>query len=124
MPGNFNEFPVDIVNFIYYNPHRTNIFTLEKQGGTAMNKGEIPVRLLPEIYQDLVRTVGMEAALTLGEEFGGMSLYLPKIESALRNWRDVNIRSEFTGANIPQLAKKYSLTSVRVRQILGVSREK
>ena len=89
-----------------------------------MNKADIPVNLLPEIYQDLVRTVGMEAALTLGKEFGGMSLYLPKIESALRSWRDVNMREEFTGANIPQLAKKYSLTSARVRQILGVPRGK
>lgn len=89
-----------------------------------MNREKIPVNLLPEIYQDLVRTVGMEATLTLGEEFGGMSLYLPKIESALRSWRDINIRNEFTGANIPQLAKKYSLTSARVRQILCVPREK
>jgi Mor family transcriptional regulator len=68
--------------------------------------------------------VGLEATLALGREFGGMSLYLPKIESALRIWRDQNIRREFTGANIPELAKKYRLTSARVRQILGVPREK
>jgi len=85
---------------------------------------DIPVNLLPEIYQDIVRTVGLEGALALGREFGGMSLYLPKIESALRSWRDANIRLEFTGGNIPLLAKKYRLTSARVRQILGVPRGK
>lgn len=89
-----------------------------------MESKEVPVKLLPEIYQDLAQTVGLEATLALGREFGGMSLYLPKIESALRIWRDQNIRGEFTGANIPALAKKYRLTSVRVRQILGTPREK
>jgi len=89
-----------------------------------MVKEEVPVSLLPEIYQDLAQTVGVEGALALGREFGGMSLYLPKIESALRTWRDQNIRSEFTGANIVQIAKKHRLTSVRVRQILGMCREK
>ncbi len=89
-----------------------------------MTNENIPINLLPEIYRDLAETVGLEATLALGREFGGMSLYFPKIESALRGWRDVNIRREFTGANIPQLAKKYSLTSVRVRQILGMPRGK
>jgi len=88
-----------------------------------MIKEDIPINLLPEIYQDIVRTVGLKGALALGQEFGGMSLYLPKIESALRSWRDENIRLEFTGANIPYLAKKYGLTGARVRQILGVPQD-
>ncbi len=89
-----------------------------------MEHKNVPLNLLPEIYQDIVRMVGLDAALALGREFGGMSLYLPKIESALRSWRDQNIRAEFTGANILQLARKYRLTGARVRQILGVEREK
>jgi len=84
-----------------------------------MHDDNIPVDMLPEVYQDIARTVGVEGALDLGREFGGMSLYFPKIESALRLWRNRNIRSEFTGANVAQLARKYRLTSVRVRQILG-----
>ena len=89
-----------------------------------MADNSIPINLLPEIYRDLAETVGLDAALALGREFGGMSLYLPKIESALRGWRDVNIHREFTGANIAQIARKYNLTSVRVRQVLGATREK
>lgn len=89
-----------------------------------MEHKNVPLNLLPEIYQDIVRMVGLDAALELGKEFGGMSLYLPKIESALRSWRDQNIRAEFTGANVVQLARKYRLTGARVRQILGVPREK
>ena len=110
-----------MVNLIVYACHQSIIFTLRR--GSIMMKEDIPVSILPEIYQDIVRTVGLEGALALGREFGGMSLYLPKIESALRGWRDTNIRLEFTGANIPHLAKKYRLTSARVRQILCVSRE-
>lgn len=89
-----------------------------------MKAEEVPVIMLPEIYQDIARMLGLEAALALGREFGGMSLYLPKIETALMGWRNQNIHLEFTGANIPQLAKKHRLTSARVRQILGLSREK
>jgi Mor family transcriptional regulator len=84
----------------------------------------MPINLLPEIYQDIVRMVGLEAALELGREFGGMSLYLPKIESALRGWRDQMIKAEFTGANIAELARKYRLTGARVRQILDGTGEK
>ena len=89
-----------------------------------MKTEEVPVVMLPEIYQDIAHMLGLEAALALGREFGGMSLYLPKIETALRGWRNQNIQSEFTGANIQQLARKHHLTSVRVRQILGLSKEK
>jgi Mor family transcriptional regulator len=89
-----------------------------------MEDSKIPVDMLPEVYQDIVRTVGLDAALELGREFGGMSIYLPKMESALRSWRNQNIRAEFTGANITQIARKYRLTGARVRQILGVPGEK
>lgn len=89
-----------------------------------MKVEEMPVDLLPEIYQDIVRMVGLPAALELGREFGGMNLYLPKIESALRGLRDQNIREEFTGANIRQIARKYRLTCARVRQILWASEDK
>lgn len=89
-----------------------------------MTTDDMPINLLPEIYQDLAETVGLDAALALGREFGGMNIYLPKVESALRSWRDINIRREFTGANVSQLARKYHLTQARVRQILESGREK
>ncbi len=84
-----------------------------------MQANEIPVNLLPEIYQDIAQAVGIDAALALGQEYGGMSLYLPKMDSAIRGWRDESIRREFTGANVAQLARKHRLTATRVRQILG-----
>ncbi len=85
---------------------------------------DLPVSYLPEIYRDVVDKVGLEAALALGEEFGGMSLYLPKIETALRRWRDKNIRTEFDGTNVVKLARKYRITPSRIRQILGAREEK
>lgn len=85
---------------------------------------DLPVSYLPEIYRDVVDKVGIKAALALGEEFGGMSLYLPKIETALRRWRDRNIKVEFDGTNVVKLARKYKVTPSRIRQILDAQREK
>ena len=85
---------------------------------------DLPVSYLPEIYRDVVDKVGLKAALALGEEFGGMSLYLPKIETALRRWRDKNIRTEFDGTNVVKLARKYRITPSRIRQILEAQEEK
>lgn len=114
--SNFRDIYFHPVNFFYYR-------AIMKHGG-VMKESDIPVETLPEIYQEIVEMVGLEAALELGKVFGGMSLYLPKIESALRGWRDLNIRREFTGTNIPQIARKYRLTSTRVRQILWSPKQK
>jgi len=89
-----------------------------------MDVREIPIEMLPEIYQDIAGMIGIDATLRLGREFGGMNLYLPKMDTAIRPWRDELIRAEFDGANITALARKYRLTSTRVRQILGLTREK
>jgi len=89
-----------------------------------MDAREIPVEMLPEIYQDIAGMIGIDATIMLGREFGGMNLYLPKMETALRPWRDELMRAEFNGANITALARKYRLTSTRVRQILELSGEK
>ena len=80
-----------------------------------MKSEEVPVVMLPEIYQDIAHMVGLEAALALGREFGGMSLYLPKIESALRNWRDRNIRREFTGANIRRKEQQTNVWTITLQ---------
>jgi Mor family transcriptional regulator len=68
--------------------------------------------------------IGIDATIRLGREFGGMNLYLPKMDSAIRPWRDEMIRAEFNGANVTAIARKYHLTSTRVRQILGFVKEK
>ena len=54
---------------------------------------------------------------------GGRTFYLPrgkKLESAIRNF---HIFQEFTGDNVPELARKHSLTEVQIYSILRSQRE-
>ncbi|MDA8172067.1 MAG: hypothetical protein M0033_05930 [Nitrospiraceae bacterium] len=73
---------------------------------------------LPEGYQAVARVVGVENALKLSEELGGLPFYFPKIGSLIVKKRDQYIRQEFNGANYKELARKYGLTEVWVRRIL------
>jgi Mor family transcriptional regulator len=47
-----------------------------------------------------------------------MALYLPKLDALIRKIRDEKIRNEFNGGNYRELAIKYKLTEVWVRQIV------
>lgn len=74
---------------------------------------------LPGGYRDVARIVGVENALKLSEQLGGLPFYFPKIGSLIVKKRDQYIRKEFNGANYKELARKYGLTEVWVRRILN-----
>ena len=74
---------------------------------------------LPEGYRAVARVVGVENALKLSEELGGLPFYFPKIGSLIVKKRDAYIRSEFNGANYKELARKYALTETWVRRIVS-----
>lgn len=80
---------------------------------------EIPLEDLPEEYQIVAELFGVEGALKLAKESGGMRIYVPKFEKLIRARRDVRIRAEFNGANHRELARKYELTETWVREIVG-----
>lgn len=73
---------------------------------------------LPEPYDRMAEWLGLENVIKLAQELGGANVYFPKLDAVYRAIRDRALRSEFTGFNIPQLAKKYDLTENRVREIL------
>lgn len=79
---------------------------------------EIAVESLPEDLQPLAEMFGMECFLRLSERFGGMGIYIPKIERFVRDQRDKRIRKEFNGANHRDLANKYKMTESWIRQIV------
>lgn len=50
---------------------------------------------------------------------GGNAVYLPKRTKLKEGKRDALINAEYRGNNLNSIAKKYDLTTVRVRQILN-----
>lgn len=79
---------------------------------------EIPVESLPQDLQLLAEMLGTEKVLRISERFGGMGIYIPKIERLVRLHRDRKIRHEFTGSNHREIANKYNITETWVREIL------
>lgn len=73
---------------------------------------------LPEGYQAVARVVGIKNAVRLSAELGGLNYYFPQAEKMLRSKRDGLIRAELRmGANYRDVAKKYHLSEVQIREI-------
>lgn len=78
----------------------------------------ITIESLPESYQEVARIIGIDNAIKLSQYLGGLGYYFPKLDSMLRQTRDELIRKEFTGFNHRDLARKYGLTEVWIREIV------
>ena len=77
---------------------------------------------VPEEYQDIVETIGIDAFVQLTLLCGGQNLYIPKRESLEREGRDRDIRSRFDGGNYRALARQYRLSERQIRKIINGSR--
>lgn len=80
----------------------------------------ISVSDFPEKYQCIVEIVGIEKALEIARIMGGTLQYIPKLDDIDRKVRNEKIRQEFTGFNIPELASRYGLTEVHIRNIVKI----
>ena len=77
---------------------------------------------LDQLYGDqreLAETVGLEAYRKLVANYGGMSVYINKPETILRDLRNTEICNSFNGFNYRELAKKYRLSEKTVREIVS-----
>lgn len=75
---------------------------------------------LREEQKRIAEVIGVENYLKLTKEFGGTNIYIAKAEEIIkRNERDAKIREEFNGNNCTQLAAKYGLTEVWIRNIVS-----
>lgn len=68
--------------------------------------------------KELAELVGMETYLRLVHLAGGSNIYIAKADKLLNIHRNKKIKKEFTGNNIMQLSKKYSLSERQVRNIV------
>ncbi len=83
---------------------------------------DIRIEDLPENFQALAGLIGMDAVLLLSAQFGGERIHIYKIESLALAARDRNIVAEFkSGKDYLELARKYNLTSTRIRQVVAKS---
>ena len=87
----------------------------------AKNKmlGLLSLDDIPGEYRAACEIIGLEKALALARVFGGISLYVPKIEKLLRHIKYRLIRQEFNGRNHRQLAAKYGYSVKWVQMIVG-----
>ena len=79
---------------------------------------EIPLESLPEEYQIVAELFGKAGALQLAKHSGGMRIYVPKLDTLIRNHRDARIRAEFNGFNHRDLARKYELSESWIREVV------
>ena len=74
---------------------------------------------LDEAQKGLVDKIGLDSFKALVRAYGGSFIYIPKIESLGRTVRDKMIKEEFDGSNYKELALKYGLTEVWIRNIVS-----
>lgn len=80
---------------------------------------EINSDMLPNPYSEISKMIGLDNTLKLVEKYQGTAIYLPKLDITLRKIRDKKIKDEFNGSNHRELAHKYGLTEVWIRQIIA-----
>lgn len=79
---------------------------------------------LHPLYRKLVKIIGLENALLFGREFGGQSIYFPKVDAAiLLKAKHRMMFEEFDGRNYGELAKKYGFTEMWTRRIIERQRK-
>ncbi len=79
----------------------------------------LTIEELSKEQKQIAEAIGLDAYLLLSKTFGGTSIYIAKAEEILhRKTRDEQIRNEFNGNNYSQLAQKYGLTEVWIRNIV------
>lgn len=80
---------------------------------------DVTIDELPEGYQAVARVIGVENAIRLSDELGGLNYYFPQAEKMLRAKRNELINREFNGSNHKELAQKYRLSEVQIREIVA-----
>ncbi|MGD0230172.1 MAG: Mor transcription activator family protein [Syntrophorhabdales bacterium] len=85
---------------------------------------EVTFEDLHPVYRKIAKVIGVSDALILGREFGGQSIYFPKVHAAiLLKARHQMIAGEFNGHNYSDPARKYDLTEAWIRQLIKRNRK-
>lgn len=69
-------------------------------------------------YRPIVDIIGVDAFVELSIYACGDELYFPKPENIVALARNRRVKKEYNGYNLKELAEKYNLTTVQIRNIL------
>lgn len=76
-----------------------------------------------EAVQELVRLIGAKNTLKIIKSFSGSLIYLPTMDSLMKNERNIALYDEFmSGASYKQLALKYGLSDSTIRNLINKTR--
>jgi Mor family transcriptional regulator len=92
------------------------------QATSTSEHADLELTDLPETYQPVAEAVGIPAALRLSDFCGGSNVYIPKLDFLHQKTRNRRILQEFSGGNYRELAKRYNLSEIRVREIVNQGR--
>lgn len=68
----------------------------------------------------LTEHLGINTVIAICEIFGGSTLYIPKSDIFERHSRNISIYEEYrNGLTYKQLARKYNLSTVTIRNIIS-----
>lgn len=71
-----------------------------------------------EGFKDIAEDIGIEAAYKLCERYGGLSIYVPKVEYLTKRLRHLSIQDDYKkGLSFVELAKKYDISLNHIRVI-------
>lgn len=77
---------------------------------------------LAGVYKEVAETVGVENAYKIYSHFKGLQLMFP-LRFYSKEYIAQQICAEYNGKNVHDLARKYSYSESRVRQILRKARD-
>lgn len=79
---------------------------------------EVTLDDIAERYRPIVGIIGVKNFVELAIYACGDELYFPKPESIVAPARNRRVKAEWNGYNLKELAEKYNLTTVQIRNIL------
>lgn len=69
-----------------------------------------------EGFKDIVEGIGIEAAYKLCELYGGLSIYIPKVDYLTKRLRLLSIQEDYKkGVSFVEIAKKYNMSLNHIR---------
>lgn len=84
---------------------------------------DVVIEDLAPTLQMLAGIVGLEGALGISAEYGGMNIYIPKLENSLVKPRERAITRAFTGENYQDLARRFKVSDRYVRTVVEKARK-
>jgi Mor family transcriptional regulator len=76
---------------------------------------------LPEAHRRFAQVIGVEATIRLCQAYGGMPVYIPKLDSVIAAQRARRIRAEYNGENTAALALRYGLSMRSIQKIVSAA---